>query len=60
MKNLQKFKSFEIPNDQLTNLVGGTEVCEAAYGCVLTATRDGNYFLIDTCIDVLCNNQTIA
>lgn len=30
------------------------EVCPAAYGCVLTAIRDGNSWLIDTCIEVLC------
>ena len=30
------------------------EACPASYGCILTAIRDGNSFLIDTCIAVLC------
>jgi hypothetical protein len=33
------------------------DVCSAAYGCVLTAIQNGNYFLIDTCIAVLCAPQ---
>lgn len=33
------------------------EACPASYGCILTAIRDGNYFLIDTCIAVLCGEQ---
>ena len=34
------------------------EVCSAAYGCVLTAIQNGNYFLIDTCVAVLCPAQS--
>jgi len=33
------------------------DVCPAAFGCVLTAARDGNSWLIDTCISVLCTAQ---
>jgi hypothetical protein len=32
-------------------------VCEAAHGCILTAIRDGNPWLIDTCVAVLCGQQ---
>jgi len=32
------------------------DVCPAAWGCVLTAARDGNTWLWDTCIAVLCTN----
>jgi len=35
------------------------EACPASYGCILTAIRDGNSWLIDTCIAVLCPAQAV-
>lgn len=48
----------EAPTDDvdpsLSEQQQSVEACPASFGCILTAIRDGNYFLIDTCIAVLC------
>lgn len=57
MKSLNQFRSFEISKDQQRLLIGGTEACEEAHGCILTSIRDNGGALIDTCIDVLCDSE---
>lgn len=51
MKNLEKFASQQIPQSILKFLKGGTYWCGVMEGCVETAYRDGNEFLIDDCVD---------
>lgn len=51
MKNLRKFKQFEISKELSRNLRGG---CEAAIPCMQTAYNNGNPWLIPVCIETLC------
>lgn len=53
----------EVPTEQeesssVSDTQQAVEVCSAAFGCVLTALRDGNAWLIDTCVAVLCPAQS--
>ena len=41
-------------SEQQQAVEAAIDVCPAAFGCVLTAARDGNMWLVDTCIAVLC------
>lgn len=56
MKNLNEFKAFELPSEILTFLKGGAACAheDEFDDCAATAERDGNYWLISTCYDVLC------
>lgn len=47
----------DLDSPSLSEYQQEVEVCSEAYGCVLTAIRDGQSWLIDTCIAVLCPAQ---
>ena len=49
MKNLNEFKTFDIPKEFMKFLKGGGRYCDALDGCQATAIRDGNEFLIQHC-----------
>lgn len=49
MKTLIEFKHLEMPKNLLKFLKGGGQYCDALDGCIATAIRDGNDFLIDDC-----------
>jgi hypothetical protein len=51
----------DVDSPSLSEYQQEVEVCSEAFGCVLTAIRDDQSWLIDTCIAVLCPaQQTIS
>ena len=54
MKSLKNLKGFEIPTS-LAKLINGKQCHSAVVGCILTATQNGNDFLVPKCYQVLCD-----
>jgi len=56
MKNsfLESLKAQQVSKQYAKQINGGEQLIDACEGCILTAIRDGNYFLIPQCIEVVC------
>ncbi|WP_299765967.1 hypothetical protein [uncultured Dokdonia sp.] len=54
MKTLKNLQSYEIPTS-LAKLINGKQCHNAVIGCIQTAIRDGNDFLVPQCYQVLCD-----